>query len=228
MAEKKLTDEDIKSIRHDLVLQKGVAGLDGFANIPQSKLAKWLDLIDYLQSEIKYKTECYDELCNMNNEIEAEVSEQKAEIERLKIRRGKALLRVDELKNALSDTIKRNEELVEENERLTEELAEEKKQYFKMQDIAGNRYFENVELQKQVNELKQENSVLSVTVELQEEVEKQIVKDMAKEIEDKIQELLDMHFEGKTEKQEYQRKGMEEGLKMALEIVRECKGVEVE
>ena len=49
----------------------------------------------------------------------------------------------------------------------------------------------------------------------------QAVKDIVKEIEDKIKELLDTPFEGKTEKQEYQRKGMEEGLKMALEICKE-------
>lgn len=45
-----------------------------------------------------------------------------------------------------------------------------------------------------------------------------------KEIEDKIQELLNTPFDGKTEKQKYQRKGMEEGLKMALEIITEYKG----
>ncbi len=36
---------------------------------------------------------------------------------------------------------------------------------------------EKIELQKQVDELKQENSVLSITVGLQEEIEKQAVKD---------------------------------------------------
>lgn len=49
---------------------------------------------------------------------------------------------------------------------------------------------------------------------------KETRKDTVKEIENKIQELLNTPFDGKTEKQEYQRKGMEEGLKMALEIVR--------
>lgn len=43
----------------------------------------------------------------------------------------------------------------------------------------------------------------------------------------KIRELLDQPFIGKTEKQLYQRKGMEEGLKMALEIVQEYPGLEV-
>ena len=52
---------------------------------------------------------------------------------------------------------------------------------------------------------------------------KQGKQDTIKEIEDKIQELLNTPFDGKTEKQEYQRNGMEEGLKMALEIIAECK-----
>lgn len=44
---------------------------------------------------------------------------------------------------------------------------------------------------------------------------------------DKIQELLDQLFIGKTEKQLYQRKGIEEGLKMALEILQEYANSEV-
>ncbi len=48
------------------------------------------------------------------------------------------------------------------------------------------------ELQKQVNELKQENSILSITVEMHDEVEKQAVKDTAKEICDLILE----HWQG--------------------------------
>lgn len=51
----------------------------------------------------------------------------------------------------------------------------------------------------------------------------QVKEDTTKDIEDKIQKLLNTPFEGKTEKQEYQRKGMEEGLKMALEIIAERK-----
>ena len=56
---------------------------------------------------------------------------------------------------------------------------------------------------------------------------KQGKQDTVEEIEDKIQELLNTPFDGKTEKQKYQRKGMEEGLKMALEIIREYKDIEV-
>ena len=86
----------------------------------------------------------------------------------------------------------------------------------------------NTELQKQMDELKA-NQIIECHGMLKGcDIVKQAVKDTAKEIEDKIQELLNTPFEGKTEKQEYQRKGMEEGLKMALEIVRECKGVEAE
>ena len=46
-------------------------------------------------------------------------------------------------------------------------------------------------------------------------------KETAEKFADKIQELLNTPFEGKTEKQEYQHKGMEEGLRMALEICKE-------
>ena len=56
----------------------------------------------------------------------------------------------------------------------------------------------------------------------------QAVKDTAKEIECQIRELFYIPFEGKTEKQKYQRKGMEEGLEMALSIVKGYTGVEVE
>ena len=38
------------------------------------------------------------------------------------------------------------------------------------------------EHQKQVDELKQENSILSITVEMHDEVEQQAIKDTAKEI----------------------------------------------
>ena len=48
------------------------------------------------------------------------------------------------------------------------------------------------ELQKQVDELKQENSILSITVEMHDEVEKQAIKDTAKEICDLILE----HWQG--------------------------------
>lgn len=41
-------------------------------------------------------------------------------------------------------------------ERLTEELAEEKKLYFDMQDVAVSRYMENCQLIKQRNELQQQ------------------------------------------------------------------------
>lgn len=49
------------------------------------------------------------------------------------------------------------------------------------------------ELQKQVDELKQENSILSITVEMHDKVEQQAVKDTAKEICDIILE----HWEKK-------------------------------
>ena len=48
------------------------------------------------------------------------------------------------------------------------------------------------ELQKQVDELKQENSILSITVGMHDEVEQQAIKDTAKEICDLILE----HWQG--------------------------------
>lgn len=48
------------------------------------------------------------------------------------------------------------------------------------------------ELQKQVDELKQENSILSITVEMHDEIEQQAIKDTAKEICDLILE----HWQG--------------------------------
>ena len=48
------------------------------------------------------------------------------------------------------------------------------------------------ELKKQVDELKQENSILSITVEMHDEVEQQAIKDTAKEICDLILE----HWQG--------------------------------
>ena len=47
------------------------------------------------------------------------------------------------------------------------------------------------ELQKQVNELKQENSILSITVEMHDEVEQQAIKDTAKEILQYVGNLYD-------------------------------------
>lgn len=94
-----------------------------------------------------------------------------------------------------------------------------------------------LEKQKQVDELKAyAEDIYKKAIDREEDAyslgfdkgKEQAVKETVKEIKDKIQELLNTPFNGKTEKQEYQRKGMEEGLKMALDIVRECKGVEVE
>ena len=64
------------------------------------------------------------------------------------------------------------------NERLTEELNDT----ISMNEMYVKTVRQNAELQKQVDELKQENSILSVTVEMHDEVEQQAVKDTAKEI----------------------------------------------
>ena len=79
--------------------------------------------------------------------------------------------------------------------------------------------------------MKCENQPVDIEVKVRQDCYnrgyKQGKKDTVEEIEDKIQELLNTPFDGKTEKQKYQRKGMEEGLKMALEIIKECKDLEV-
>ena len=46
-------------------------------------------------------------------------------------------------------------------------------------------------------------------------------KETAEKIANNIEDILQEPYKGKTEKQEYQRKGMEEGLRMALEICKE-------
>lgn len=48
---------------------------------------------------------------------------------------------------------------------------------------------------------------------------KQAVKEFAEKLKQKIKSVSDIGFTGKTEKQLYQRRGMEEGLRMAIEIV---------
>lgn len=52
--------------------------------------------------------------------------------------------------------------------------------------------------------------------------------DVLENVKDNIGSLLNEPFVGKTEKQQWQRKGMEEGLKMALEICNEAMGINTE
>lgn len=49
-------------------------------------------------------------------------------------------------------------------------------------------------------------------------------KETAEKISSSIEDILKEPYKGKTEKQEWQRKGMEEGLRMALEICNEITG----
>ena len=57
-------------------------------------------------------------------------------------------------------------------------------------DVIQRLQSDNESLKKQVDELKQENSVLSVTVELQDKAIEQAVKDTAKEILQKIMNII--------------------------------------
>ena len=90
-------------------------------------------------------------------------------------------IRVKDLEDIL-DLIHR---LQAENERLTEENG-----YLDM--VAKQALTDYQNTQVQVDELKQENSVLSITVELQEEVEKQLVKDTAKEMIEEIDNVKEI------------------------------------
>lgn len=67
--------------------------------------------------------------------------------------------------------------------------------------------------------VKERKTVKKLPTDIVEFVRKGIVDKFSERIED----LLKQPYEGKTEKQRLQRKGMEEGLKMALEIVQETK-----
>ena len=82
-----------------------------------------------------------------------------------------------------------------------------------------------LEKQKQVDELKQENSILSVTVEMHDEVEQQAVKDTAKE----IYELIDAVKE--VFPNDYRGYDMAHGWSMCVDKLKEIiksKGAEVE
>ena len=90
-------------------------------------------------------------------------------------------------------------------ERLTEErdmYADDlywKAEVRKREDFITELTVENAELQKQVDELKQENSVLSVTIGLQEEIEKQAVKDTMKDLLIEFNEWINEHYDSKLD-----------------------------
>ena len=86
---------------------------------------------------------------------------------------------------------------------------------------------ENAELQKQVYELKQENSVLSVTVELQDEAIEQAVKDTAKEIFKEIFESCVFSFKGNDDYKKGFCDALEQYDKQLRDLAKQ-KGVEVE
>lgn len=97
------------------------------------------------------------------------------------------------------EQIDKIDELQKQVDELTYKLANERNAVITLQENAnahrlkvGEVMKQNSELQKQVDELKQENSILSITVEMHDEVEKQAIKDTAKEICDLILE----HWQG--------------------------------
>ena len=97
------------------------------------------------------------------------------------------------------EQIDKIDELQKQVDELTYKLANERNAVITLQENAnahrlkaGEVMKQNSELQKQVDELKQENSILSITVEMHDEVEQQAIKDTAKEICDLILE----HWQG--------------------------------
>lgn len=98
------------------------------------------------------------------------------------------------------EQIDKIDELQKQVDKLTYKLANEHNAVITLQENAnanrlkvGEVMKQNSELQKQVDELKQENSILSITVGMHDEVEQQAVKETAKEICDLILE----HWEKK-------------------------------
>ena len=97
------------------------------------------------------------------------------------------------------EQIDKIDELQKQVDELTYKLANERNAVITLQENAnahrlkvGEVMKQNSELQKQVDELKQENSILSITVEMHDEVEQQAIKDTAKEVCDLILE----HWQG--------------------------------
>ena len=97
------------------------------------------------------------------------------------------------------EQIDKIDELQKQVDELTYKLANEHNAVITLQENAnahrlkaGEVMKQNSELRKQVDELKQENSILSITVEMHDEVEQQAIKDTAKEICDLILE----HWQG--------------------------------
>lgn len=101
------------------------------------------------------------------------IHRQKAEIERLTEERNKY--------KGLYETMYRKCSDLQDKEFNCEELRKVKNEYF---DKAA-------ELQKQVDDLKQENSILSLTVEMHDGVEHESVKDTAKEIYNEINSCIE-------------------------------------
>lgn len=97
-------------------------------------------------------------------------------------------------------------EAKKEIERLTEELTEEKKHYFDMQNVASARYMENCKLIKQRNELQKQVDELKDELELQKNLYKRAeesgyctgyksaVKDTAKEIYEELHKIFETVF----------------------------------
>ena len=84
--EKKPPDEEIaKAILQQIEYNAGIPYINEWQQVKTIKFTEILDFINRLQKTIKYKTDCYNELCNMNNDMACEISEQKDKIERLKI-----------------------------------------------------------------------------------------------------------------------------------------------
>lgn len=156
------------------------------------------------------------------------IHRQKAEIKRLTEERDVAGYKNNSLIFDKSELEAKNKALQKQVNELTEKNIQTKVHYEnQMIALADGKDNKIIKLHKQIDELKQENSVLSITIELQEEVEKQVEKDTAKKIFKKIFESCVFNFKGSED----YKKGFCDALKQydkQLRDLAKLKGVEVE
>lgn len=146
--EKKLTVEELlKALREDVEVYKQDFRMFGdYFDI--NLLEQAIDLIEQLTTPRKYI---------LANKVytDATLKRWKKEnlIEQIRILEHNWRCAEESLNNSVKNSDKIFAKQKAEIERLTEELAEEKKLYFDMQDVAGSRYMENCQLIKQRNGL---------------------------------------------------------------------------
>ena len=153
--EKKLTVEELlKALREDVEVYKQDFRMFGdYFDI--NLLEQAIALIEQLTTPRKYI---------LANKVytDATLKKWKKEdlIEQIRILEHNWRCAEESLNNSVKNSDKIFAKQQAEIERLTGELAEEKKLYFDMQDVAGSRYMENCQLIKQRNELQKQVEAL--------------------------------------------------------------------